>query len=74
MKLNDFAKGLQILQLYYTDSDDCHIGCTDGQFYAYATDFPLNAKDVQRMFALGWFQTSGKVNTYNPCVEWSVLL
>jgi hypothetical protein len=41
---------------------------------AYATDFPLNAKDVQRMFALGWFQTGGKVNNYDPYVEWSVLL
>jgi hypothetical protein len=72
MRLNKFIEGLKTLQPYYTDVDGYHISAEHGRFYAYATDSPLTADDVQKMQELGWFQPDqGDGTEYDPWNGWS---
>ena len=56
MKLSQLIRGLEILRPHYKNGDGYHIGAEHDQFYAYATDTPLDDHEVAEMKALGWFQ------------------
>ena len=72
MKLSNFIEGLKTLQPYYKGGDGYHIGAEHDQFYAYQTDFPLTADDVQKMRDLGWFQPEQDIDAeYDPEDGWS---
>lgn len=74
MKLGDFIAGLQILQPHYTGGDGYHIGSEHDQFYAYATDTPLEPHEVLAMVGLGWFQPDCDFegpDSYKPTEGWS---
>jgi hypothetical protein len=72
MQLMNFVHGLNILTPYYTDPNGYHIGAEHDQFYAYATDRPLSAEDVQKMRDLGWFQPDMDDDAdYDPAEGWS---
>lgn len=70
MKLSAFIAGLLILQPHH-DSDGFHIGAEHDQFYAYATDTPLNPEEVRQMRELGWFQPDTEPEIYDPHDGWS---
>jgi hypothetical protein len=72
MRLDKFIEGLNTLKPYYTDPNGFHIGAEHDQFYAYATDKPLSAADVQKMCDLGWFQPEQDEGApYEPENGWS---
>ena len=72
MNLKDFMDGLQTLLPNYDDQEGCHIGAEHDQFYAYRTDKPLPAEDVQKMRDLGWFQPELDDDAeYDPENGWS---
>ena len=78
MKLSNFIEGLKILQSYYKNDKDCHIGAEHDFFFAYRTDIPLTKEDVQKMVKLGWEQSSGGITEsggeYDPDGTWSTNL
>lgn len=74
MKLSNFIAGLEILRPHYKDGDGYHIGAEHDQFYAYATDTPLEPDEVKRIVELGWFQPDcgfEKPEDYDPEEGWS---
>lgn len=72
MKLNDIISGLTVLQKAYTNPNGYHTGAEHDQFYAYATDRPLDEAEVAEMKRLGWFQPEvGDDAPYDPAEGWS---
>jgi hypothetical protein len=72
MKLKDFIEGLKTLQPYYRDGDGYYISAEHDQFYAYTTESPMTAEDVQKMRDLGWFQPDQDEGAdYDPEEGWS---
>lgn len=58
MRTKDIIEGLQILQEYRDDQDGYDYGAEHDVLYAYATDRPVEAADIDRLIELGWFQES----------------
>jgi hypothetical protein len=78
MKTKNIIEGLLTLQPYYDDSDGYNIGTEYDVLYAYKTDRPLSADDVENMVALGWYQNYDGLNEdgdfssadYRPGESW----
>lgn len=56
MDVKNFLEGMHTLRPYYTHPDGYNMGAEHDIIYMYATNKPLTESDVQKMFALGWFQ------------------
>lgn len=78
MRINNFVDGLAIIRTGYDSPDGYVLGAEHDIIYVYATDKPLFIEDVEKLFALGWFQpdvdtgdeTRPKVESYNPAEGW----
>ena len=74
MNLKNFFAGLTVLVKYSNNPDGYHIGAEHDQFFAYATDKPLEPDDVAKMREFGWFQTIVKqAKDLNPPLSPAVL-
>ena len=56
MQTNGIIEGLTILEKYRDDTNVYNIGAEHDIIYAYATDKPVEEKDLKRLIELGWFQ------------------
>ena len=56
MTLSDFTKGLDILRKYYDDPDGYCLGAEHDIIYVYSTDKPVSPEDLEKLFAMNWFQ------------------
>lgn len=81
MPTKDLIQGLLILQPYYDDPDGYHTGTGPDELYAYKTDRPLSAADVEKMIEHGWYQFHDGLNEdgdfsssdYRPDNSWICL-
>ena len=72
MNLKNFLGGLTVLVKYYDNPDGYHIGSEHDQFFAYATDKPLEPDDVAKMREFGWFQSETEEGAeYDPSDGWA---
>jgi hypothetical protein len=72
MNMDNFIRGITILQAYFDQPDGYHIGAEHDQFYIYPTDQPLTALGVKELFAIGWFQPDAEdTDVYDPEQGWS---
>jgi hypothetical protein len=80
MKTKQIIEGLQILQKYRDDQDGYYVDVEHDVIYAYATDKPLEASDVERMIQMGWFQKNAErdeafsVKHYDATESWTAFV
>ena len=64
METQKIIDGLQLLEKYRDKQNGFNTGADHDVIYAYATDKPLDGKDLSKMIELGWHQEHDGVD-YN---------
>lgn len=77
MQIDNFVDGLATIRTGYNEPDGYVLGAEHDIIYVYATDKPLFTEDVEKLFALGWFQPdvdtgdeAPKAEQYDPAEGW----
>lgn len=59
MQTKNLIDGIILLDAYRDVKNGFDLGADHDVIYCYATDRPLQLKDIERMLDLGWFQDDG---------------